>query len=845
MANDWGTRQYLAQNINNSQAAAVKVGGGSGVLLNNKYVLTAAHVPLHYSDVDWKTQVTNIWGESSGISNIWYDVQRDLAVIELSSPFKNYYGVQIGSSEPTKGQLVYQVGHPSNVAMGNKGWAVTFGTAMGQTKDQYYSMYDIDSYGGYSGGGVFNERGELIGIVSGSNSAFNAPVPWYKDKPIHNQVLDRNNDWNGINVNSSTIKEFLAKNNIPVTSGGNNVLPVNKIDTYAQFVTTAEASEIQKISAATVDSAVGIFNASANGDTTLSSSLRGSGTLVGDRLVLTNTHVIFDRNEVKVGFKGGEVIKGKIIATHETMDLAMVLLDTAAPVQYDRAVIASSGISSNEAGFIIGNPGDLWRSEGGWHVSAIKGYKDDKGDEIVNGSTLPGNSGSGVYDMKGDLASVMWGSSNSGQWAQHGTLIDRQDPHTTMHNPSADPSFSGTATINHALVEEFVTRFGGDARNNGSYTYDSVSYGDSVYTVGREYANGVSKAVIGRIKSNGQYDTSFGGDGKLHLSANKGDVTGASIAIDQTGHVVVLANYLNEGKSTGVLFKINQGQRIEGGFGNNGFITDFGSNYFTAKSLAVDDQGRVIVIGDTMSSSSDIQISRYTSDGKLDKTFGSEGWVKIDTSGNDYAAKVAVHNGQIYFGGYTNTAGKEMDFLVGKLTANGQRDTSYGINGVSITPIIEKEQLIDMAIQQDGKLVATGLLISERGDYDSVVIRYNQNGQLDSSFGQTGIVRLVDASVNEYSTSVAVSSDGKIVITGYTYVSKSGIDRSSNGDFDQFVLRVNQNGQIDSSFGQAGKMTKDFGGDDFGQSVSLLGNQITTVGYNHLGDVSQSSIWSL
>ncbi len=54
--------------------------------------------------------------------------------------------------------------------------------------------------------------------------------------------------------------------------------------------------------------------------------------------------------------------------------------------------------------------------------------------------------------------------------------------------------------------------------------------------------------------------------------------------------------------------------------------------------------------------------------------------------------------------------------------------------------------------------------------------------------------------------SMAIQSDGKIVVVGY----------STAGGTDDFAMaRYNADGTLDASFGGAGKVTTDFGGDDF------------------------------
>ena len=97
-------------------------------------------------------------------------------------------------------------------------------------------------------------------------------------------------------------------------------------------------------------------------------------------------------------------------------------------------------------------------------------------------------------------------------------------------------------------------------------------------------------------------------------------------------------------------------------------------------------------------------------------------------------------------------------------------------------------------------MVAGNSLSSNR---DFALARYNINGSLDSSFGTGGKVITPVGSDADYGNSVAIQSDGKIVVSGYSY----------NGTNDDFALvRYDSTGILDNTFGAAGKVITDFAG---------------------------------
>lgn len=97
------------------------------------------------------------------------------------------------------------------------------------------------------------------------------------------------------------------------------------------------------------------------------------------------------------------------------------------------------------------------------------------------------------------------------------------------------------------------------------------------------------------------------------------------------------------------------------------------------------------------------------------------------------------------------------------------------------------------AIQTDGKIIVAGLgtnVDNPYGPTPMAVVRVNLDGTPDSTFGQGGKAYIQTAQYS-YGRSVALQSDGKIVIAG------GFSDGTHSG---AFVCRLNTNGSIDTTF---------------------------------------------
>ena len=86
------------------------------------------------------------------------------------------------------------------------------------------------------------------------------------------------------------------------------------------------------------------------------------------------------------------------------------------------------------------------------------------------------------------------------------------------------------------------------------------------------------------------------------------------------------------------------------------------------------------------------------------------------------------------------------------------------------------------------------------------ITAYTQPGTPDPAFGTGGIVTTsFGASTSSVSKSMAIQSDGKIVMAGYS---------STGGIFIFAVARYNTDGSLDNTFDADGKLTTAFGSSD-------------------------------
>ena len=141
-------------------------------------------------------------------------------------------------------------------------------------------------------------------------------------------------------------------------------------------------------------------------------------------------------------------------------------------------------------------------------------------------------------------------------------------------------------------------------------------------------------------------------------------------------------------------------------------------------------------------------------------------------------------------------------------------DPSYGNAGRVITSVNSGEDVARGGVlQSDGKLVVAGYTFDNVFGYDFICLRYNLDGSLDTNFGTNGVAQFdLQVGSDDRALSIDLQLDGKIILAGF---SDDGTDR------DGAVVRLNTDGTIDSTFGNAGVSLTDFGESDQFNTVKV------------------------
>lgn len=297
---------------------------------------------------------------------------------------------------------------------------------------------------------------------------------------------------------------------------------------------------------------------------------------------------------------------------------------------------------------------------------------------------------------------------------------------------------------------------------------------------------------VTRYDRNGHLDINFGNHGKASTAFDGSDYL-RDIALQPDGKIVLAG-------LTRTIFAITRfdaGGNLDLSFNGTGMVTtDFGPSSYLAEgndganSVMVQADGKILAAGSVRAGeqASDFALIRYASNSELDSTFGKNGQLTTSLSYRDYGYGIALQpDGKIL------VAGTSGDFALARYYPDGSLDNSFDGDGKAVTSFFPSSSYAQsVLVQPDGKILVGGFTLIKDNSindylYDFALVRYKPDGGLDASFGDKGKVVTDFGSNDDRAYGMALQSDGRIILSGW----------SGNAIA---LVRYNQDGSLDDSF---------------------------------------------
>jgi uncharacterized delta-60 repeat protein len=366
-----------------------------------------------------------------------------------------------------------------------------------------------------------------------------------------------------------------------------------------------------------------------------------------------------------------------------------------------------------------------------------------------------------------------------------------------------------------------------------------VAYGAALQPDGKILVGGGSNFGLARLNADGSLDTSFGTGGKT-VGGFGTTYVGYDLALLPSGKVLMVGKNGNDF----VAARFNANGSVDTTFGTNGKVTtDVAGSYDKGFCLAVQSDGTFFVAGQSRIGTTNYNgsIAKYTANGALDTTFGTGGKVTTDFGNNDDAvwALSIQPNGQILAAGSGGTSTTGYDFALARYNANGSLDTSFGGNGTGfrLTDFGHGgDQAFGMSVLSTGQILLVGRAESSSNALDFALARYNADGTLDTTFGTGGKVTTDFAGSSDYGETVAVQSDGDVIVAG------ASSTVGSNGATDFALARYVMTGSTTTT---SGSTTTTVNGVATGSVTVAVTAAAPTVSITGAATVAEGSAYTL
>ncbi len=318
-----------------------------------------------------------------------------------------------------------------------------------------------------------------------------------------------------------------------------------------------------------------------------------------------------------------------------------------------------------------------------------------------------------------------------------------------------------------------------------------------------------------RYNADGSLDNTFGRGGVALLGQFPNL---AAAAVDSHGRIVVAGN-LQASNYYAIVGRFNTDGTADTGFGYGGRTgIQFTAFFDVATALAIDAQDRVVVAGQAQVPANNYRsvmgVVRLNSDGTLDNSFDGDGRQTIDFSGvsGAYSTANAVAidaQGCILLAGSTSQ-GSGGQVAVVRLTSTGALDSTFDGDGkqtIDFGPYADRAN--GVALDSQGRIVVagysyTGYAYSASSPSVFAVARLTSAGVLDSNFNGNGTQTFGFGRAVEQAKAVAIDAQDRVVVAGDSY-SFSGVSSFA-------VARLTSTGALDATFNGTGKRTIDVAG---------------------------------
>ncbi len=365
-------------------------------------------------------------------------------------------------------------------------------------------------------------------------------------------------------------------------------------------------------------------------------------------------------------------------------------------------------------------------------------------------------------------------------------------------NGSVDSSFGSGGLLN--LPAPTMTTMVGITPTN--IVVQSNGTIDLAYTASTTTPNGdIHNGVVAQLTATGQLDSTFGTNGQYEVATAGSSLT--AVAVGTNGRIVALGSTPgSSGTSLNqvLAIRLTAAGGLDTTFNSTGQVTldpsKSAQNSYTPAAIVIAPSGEITVAFQQfvfgalglISTGTGI-LADITSDGMLDTTYGSSGFVSLPAGGSTEIRGITLQaSGNLVVVGM-NTASSSsanVPFLL-RLLPTGASDTLFQGVPLATTQSYSanpEPEFDSVAVGTDGTITVGGTsgITSKTGSRQLLVERFTTNGAVDTTFGQYGRVTVSVPTPSGTTYPVLSSPDVLLTPANKIAIATSQIATGSSGN---------------------------------------------------------------
>ena len=333
----------------------------------------------------------------------------------------------------------------------------------------------------------------------------------------------------------------------------------------------------------------------------------------------------------------------------------------------------------------------------------------------------------------------------------------------------------------------------------------------SELTLGDTNVGGIS---LRRFNADGSVDSSFGSGGRANFEINGDPTYSSQMVLQPDGRILVTASTGSSWPRTGsFIVRFTANGVLDNTFGSNGIVA-LATDSPWAGPILVDAQGRIVVAGSEGQQSSRAFLLRLNADGSPDQTFVGPPGTTVGTGKIDLHVRfgwisglLAAPNDKIFVSGQMD----DTNGMLMRLNTDGTLDGTYNNNGyLSLSPTMSDPNVFadieQVEILSDGS--ARGVLMESNGQGSSFskVVAISTSGFVDTTYGTNGYATLPSRCAPDgfHPGATGTMQDGTGLLIGTTSQVDVYTWAAPSVPLTDCIVRLDSSGRLDTSFGTSG-----------------------------------------